>query len=52
MTRDEAVALGRRLLERGLVHHVLDEHDFADDTLFYRFRADDAVALPRAAAGI
>jgi small-conductance mechanosensitive channel len=52
VTRDEAVVLGSRLVERGLVHHVLDEHDFADGTLFYRFRADEAAASPRAAAGI
>jgi len=29
------------LVERNLLHHVLDEHTFHDDTLFYRFRADD-----------
>jgi potassium efflux system protein len=41
IARDRAVELGRLLIERNLVHHVLDEHTFHDDTLFYRFRADD-----------
>jgi hypothetical protein len=37
LTRAEAVAAGRRLVELGLVRHVLDEHDFEDARLFYRF---------------
>jgi len=52
MTRAEAVALGQRLVAHGLVRHVLDEHDFKDAPLFYRFRADDAGASRAAAAGI
>ena len=41
MTREQAVAVGQMLVERNLLHHVLDEHTFHDDALFYRFRADD-----------
>ncbi len=41
LTRDEAVRLGQRLVEHGLVHHVLDEHPFRDAPFFYRFRADE-----------
>lgn len=41
LSRVEAVALGQRLVERGLVHHVLDEHPFRDGAFFYRFTADD-----------
>jgi small-conductance mechanosensitive channel len=41
ITRAEAVAMGRRLVERGTVHHVLDEHSFRDANLFYRFRVDE-----------
>jgi small-conductance mechanosensitive channel len=40
LTRDEAVRAGRRLVEAGLVRHVLDEHGFEDAWLFYRFAAD------------
>jgi hypothetical protein len=41
LTRGEAIALGQRLVERGVIHHVLDEHGFRDGHLFYRFRADE-----------
>jgi small-conductance mechanosensitive channel len=41
LTRDEAVSAGRRLLEIGALHHVLDEHGFEDAHLFYRFRVDE-----------
>jgi small-conductance mechanosensitive channel len=41
LTHAEAVRFGQQLVEAGLVHHVLDEHDFRDEHLFYRFRADD-----------
>jgi small-conductance mechanosensitive channel len=41
LRRDQAVAVGQLLVERNLLHHVLDEHTFHDDALFYRFRADD-----------
>lgn len=39
LTRAEAVVAGRRLLASGRVRHVLDEHDFEDARLFYRFAA-------------
>jgi small-conductance mechanosensitive channel len=42
LTRGEAVALGQRLVERGLVRHVLDEHGFRDGNLFYAFRSSPA----------
>lgn len=41
LTRDEATALGQRLVERGVIHHVLDEHAFRDGHYFYRFRSDE-----------
>ena len=41
LTRDEASLVGRLLVERRLVHHVLDEHGFEDAALFYRFYADE-----------
>jgi small-conductance mechanosensitive channel len=44
LTRAEARALGERLVERGLAHHVLDEHGFEDGHLFYRFYADETSA--------
>nr|XP_058970948.1 DEP domain-containing mTOR-interacting protein-like isoform X2 [Pocillopora verrucosa] len=29
------------LLENGVIHHVVDDHHFKDEMLFYRFRRDD-----------
>jgi small-conductance mechanosensitive channel len=40
-TREEAIALGQLLIERGIIHHVSDEHPFQDDYCFYRFYADE-----------
>jgi small-conductance mechanosensitive channel len=48
LTREEALTVGRLLVERRLVHHVLDEHEFEDASLFYRFYADEAEDRPRA----
>ncbi|EHB18271.1 DEP domain-containing mTOR-interacting protein [Heterocephalus glaber] len=40
--REMAVKLMQKLADRGLVHHVCDEHrEFKDAKLFYRFRKDD-----------
>ena len=33
--------MGQLMVEQNLIHHVLDEHGFADMPLFYRFRADE-----------
>ena len=41
VSRDEAVHLGQSLVERGIFHHVLDEHPFRDGNFFYRFYADE-----------
>ena len=38
LTRSEAVALGERWVELGLVRHVLDEHGFRDGHLYYRLQ--------------
>lgn len=43
ITRSEAVGVGQRMLEQGLLRHVLDEHAFEDAYLFYRFAADEAL---------
>jgi hypothetical protein len=40
-TREEALALGKAMLKKDLFHHVHAEHDFKDEMLYYRFRADD-----------
>lgn len=57
---DEAAALelGNRMLQLGLLHHVLYEHEFRNQHLYYRFSQDDdwgcdalgAAAAPERAA--
>jgi potassium-dependent mechanosensitive channel len=41
LAREDAVAAGQILVDRGVIHHVLDEHTFKDGHYFYRFRADE-----------
>ena len=36
----EAIAIGQSLLEQGLINHVLNQHDFKNEFLFYRFTED------------
>jgi small-conductance mechanosensitive channel len=48
VSRDDARVLGQMMLERGFIHHVLDEHDFKDGRFFYRFRFESN--LPRSVA--
>lgn len=39
--REEAIEIGQILLEKGIIHHVADEHPFKDAYLFYRFYIDE-----------
>jgi hypothetical protein len=41
LTPEDATSLGQRLLDLGLIHHVVDEHEFVDGNFFYRFYADE-----------
>lgn len=38
--RKHAVSLGQLLVETDFIHHVVDEHNFEDSYLFFRFRQD------------
>lgn len=40
-TRKEALRIGRLLMRKRIIHHVLDEHPFDDAYLFYRFYEDE-----------
>ena len=55
-TREAAVRLGRMLVARRTIHHVLNLHDFRDKSnLFYRFFIDEMdadVCAPEEAAAI
>jgi hypothetical protein len=40
-TREEAVAIGQRLVEGKLLQHVVDQHQFKDAFLFFKLTEDD-----------
>ena len=37
----EAVNIGKKLVRFGMIHHVVEEHDFENKYLFYRFSIDE-----------
>ena len=45
LSREDAVILGQKMIDKGLFHHVLDEHKFQDKELFYRFREDEGKSI-------
>ena len=40
-TINEALSIGQQLVDLSLIHHVLDEHAFKNEKLFYRFYRDE-----------
>lgn len=40
-SREEGVELGQLLVRADFIHHVVDEHHFEDNFLFFRFRQDE-----------
>ena len=38
---NEALSIGQQLIDMSLIHHVLDEHPFKNENLFYRFFRDE-----------
>lgn len=45
VSREEAINLGQKMIDRGIFHHVLDEHKFEDKELFYRFNEDEGKSI-------
>lgn len=45
ISRPDAVKLGQQMLDQGICHHVLDEHQFKDEPLFYRFNEDEGKSI-------
>ena len=41
ISRTKAVAIGKKLIDKKVIHHVCDEHSFEDGPLFYRFYEDE-----------
>ena len=40
-TLAEAIAIGQLMIEQNIIHHILDEHNFKNEPLFYRFYLDE-----------
>ena len=45
ISRPKAVAVGQKLVDQKVIHHVNDEHSFKDEPLFYRFYEDEGKSL-------
>ena len=45
VSRADAIKIGQTMLDKGIFHHVLDEHQFKDENLFYRFKADEGKSI-------
>ena len=45
LSREDAVTLGQKMIDKGIFHHVLDEHQFEDEELFYRFNEDEGKSI-------
>ena len=41
VSRELAIRIGQRLIERNIIHHVVDDLGFDDEYLFYRFHVDE-----------
>ncbi|MDJ0844927.1 DEP domain-containing protein [Crocosphaera sp.] len=41
ITVEEAVKIGQQLVDKKIIHHVHNEHQFQNDYLFYRFYVDE-----------
>lgn len=41
ISRPMAIKLGQKMIDKKLFHHIVDEHDFKDEPLFYRFYEDE-----------
>jgi hypothetical protein len=46
LSREDAVAVGQRLLDGGLLHHVVKEQPFRDGFFYYRFSATHVPIAP------
>ncbi len=41
ISRQAAIKLGQKMSDKKIFHHVLDEHQFKDEAIFYRFYEDE-----------
>lgn len=45
VSREDAIALGQKMIEKGIFQHVTEEYQFKDEPLFYRFNEDKGKSI-------
>ena len=45
LSRQDAIKLGQKMIDKGFFHHVVDDHQFKDEELFYRFNEDEGKSI-------
>ena len=45
VSRLDAVKIGQKMIDKGLIDHVTSEHQFKDENLFYRFNEDKGKSI-------
>ncbi|MEM6614714.1 MAG: hypothetical protein AAF652_21230, partial [Cyanobacteria bacterium P01_C01_bin.72] len=45
LSREDATALGQKMMDKQIFHHVSQEHQFKDEPLFYRFNEDQGKSI-------
>jgi hypothetical protein len=45
ISREDAIALGQKMLDKGIFQHVTNEQQFKDEPLFYRFNEDQGKSI-------
>jgi hypothetical protein len=45
ISRTEAVKIGQQLIERKIIHDVLEESSFKDEPILYRFYDDEGKSI-------
>ncbi|MEN9567252.1 MAG: hypothetical protein RLZZ69_2448, partial [Cyanobacteriota bacterium] len=45
ISREDALVLGQKMLDKGIFQHVTNEHQFKDEPLFYRFNEDQGKSI-------
>ena len=45
LSRKDAIKLGQKMMDKGFFNHVVGEHQFKDEELFYRFNEDEGKSI-------
>lgn len=45
VSREDAIILGQKMLDKGIFQHVSNEHQFKDEPIFYRFNEDQGKSI-------